>query len=132
MKFGMSLRYTLGRFLLIFHKNRIGQRSQTWRCLCSLNASCLSICVLYRLKHCELLSDLKNGILGTSIARVSTIEFQKRGLPHCHYLLITDLKNLSANDIDSIISAELPDPANPDTKPLHDLVKRYNTNSSDS
>ncbi|GJZ80253.1 hypothetical protein Tco_0645247 [Tanacetum coccineum] len=41
-----------------------------------------------------------------------TIEFQKRGLPHCHTLLWVDLKNKiqDASQIDEYISAELPDP----------------------
>nr|GEZ78285.1 DNA helicase [Tanacetum cinerariifolium] len=41
-----------------------------------------------------------------------TIEFQKRGLPHCHTLLWVDDKDKihHATDIDRYISAELPDP----------------------
>ncbi|GJS34594.1 DNA helicase [Tanacetum coccineum] len=42
-----------------------------------------------------------------------TIEFQKRGLPHCHTLLWVDDKDKiqHAADIDHYISAELPDPS---------------------
>ena len=42
-----------------------------------------------------------------------TVEFQKRGLPHCHTLLwihSTD-RIQAAEDVDQYISAELPDPA---------------------
>ncbi|XP_071713564.1 uncharacterized protein [Rutidosis leptorrhynchoides] len=41
-----------------------------------------------------------------------TVEFQKRGLPHCHTLIWTDLPlaNVSPNDIDRYTSAEIPDP----------------------
>ncbi|XP_071718258.1 uncharacterized protein [Rutidosis leptorrhynchoides] len=41
-----------------------------------------------------------------------TIEFQKRGLPHCHTLLWVSnpTTSLSPSDIDQYISAELPDP----------------------
>ena len=41
-----------------------------------------------------------------------TIEFQKRGLPHCHTLLwiSSSTKVQDATDIDQYISAELPDP----------------------
>ncbi|GJV25506.1 DNA helicase [Tanacetum coccineum] len=41
-----------------------------------------------------------------------TIEFQKRGLPHCHTLLWIDSRNTlkDATQIDEYISAEIPDP----------------------
>ncbi|GJU05005.1 DNA helicase [Tanacetum coccineum] len=40
------------------------------------------------------------------------VEFQKRGLPHCHTLLWVDSESKikSAEDVDKYISAELPDP----------------------
>ncbi|GJW11330.1 DNA helicase [Tanacetum coccineum] len=46
------------------------------------------------------------------IAFLYTIEFQKRGLPHCHTLLWVDSSNKikDATQIDDYISAELPDP----------------------
>ena len=42
-----------------------------------------------------------------------TIEFQKRGLPHCHTLLWVDARDKikSPEEIDNFISAELPDEA---------------------
>ena len=42
---------------------------------------------------------------------IYTIEFQKRGLPHAHILLFMDAKDKfpCAEDIDRIISAEIPD-----------------------
>ncbi|GJV45250.1 DNA helicase [Tanacetum coccineum] len=39
-----------------------------------------------------------------------TIEFQKRGLPHCHVLLWVKNKIQRAKEVDQYISAELPDP----------------------
>ena len=41
-----------------------------------------------------------------------TIEFQKRGLPHMHCLIFLhpDDKILDANQVDNIVSAQLPDP----------------------
>lgn len=44
-------------------------------------------------------------------AAIYTVEFQKRGLPHAHILLFMDKQHqlLSAEDIDRIISAEIPD-----------------------
>jgi len=40
-----------------------------------------------------------------------TVEFQKRGLPHAHILLFMDSKSKlpTADDIDKMISAEIPD-----------------------
>lgn len=40
------------------------------------------------------------------------IEFQKRGLPHCHILVILtgDDRIVNADQIDEIVSAELPEP----------------------
>ena len=61
----------------------------------------------------ELLKDIKvNCVLGTPVAYVHVIEFQKRGLPHCHLLLILaeDSKVRDADDVDLLISAEIPDP----------------------
>ena len=50
-------------------------------------------------------------ILGKVIAHVYVVEFQKRGLPHAHFLLIMSgrYKLTSAEQYDRIVSAELPD-----------------------
>lgn len=47
-----------------------------------------------------------------SLVVIYTVEFQKRGLPHAHILLFLDPndKPTTVEDIDKIISAELPDP----------------------
>jgi hypothetical protein len=42
------------------------------------------------LKLDALLKDIKDGVLGNVIAKIWVIEFQKRGLPHAHILLILD------------------------------------------
>lgn len=56
----------------------------------------------------------KEGIFGTAVAHVYTIEFQKRGLPHIHLLIFKFLKDphklLTTEAIDSCISASWPDP----------------------
>jgi hypothetical protein len=54
-----------------------------------------------------------------------TIEFQKRGLPHAHLLVFlhSSCKYPTPNDINKIISAEIPDPK---TDPeLYNLVKTH-------
>ena len=59
----------------------------------------------------ELLYDIKHRhILGKPVAMIYVIEFQKRGLPHCHMLIVLDhhSKLRDKHDIDSIISAEMP------------------------
>ncbi|GJS66166.1 DNA helicase [Tanacetum coccineum] len=52
-------------------------------------------------------------IFGEITAVLYTIEFQKRGLPHCHSLLwLTESEKIHEDsDVDKYICAELPDPA---------------------
>ena len=54
---------------------------------------------------------LKENIFGKVLAYLYTIEFQKRGLPHAHILLILNrsYKPKTAADYDTIVSAEIPD-----------------------
>jgi hypothetical protein len=54
-----------------------------------------------------------------------TIEFQKRGLPHAHILLFLhpSSKYPTPDDINKIISAEIPDPVNQGE--LYNLVKTH-------
>ncbi|OWZ01409.1 LOW QUALITY PROTEIN: Helitron helicase, partial [Phytophthora megakarya] len=55
--------------------------------------------------------DLDEGVLGIVAAKVYVVEYQNRGLPHAHILLILrpEDKSESAEDVDRLISAELPD-----------------------
>lgn len=64
-------------------------------------------------------------LLGNVIARVHTIEFQKRGLSHAHLLLITagEDRPRTADDIDAVVSAELPDPE--EDQPLWKMEHRH-------
>ncbi|KAM5549294.1 hypothetical protein ABKV19_000622 [Rosa sericea] len=65
----------------------------------------------FQIKLQDMISYIKSGEpFGEIDADVHTIEFQKRGLPHAHMLfwLKKDYKCYTATDIDSIISAELP------------------------
>ena len=67
----------------------------------------------------------KEGFLGKAIAWTWVVEFQKRGLPHAHILLIVRSadKPTTPMRIDELISAELPDPQ---TSPeLHRLVDSH-------
>ena len=65
----------------------------------------------FKLKKDQLMRDLIDGqLLGRVDAFLWTIEFQKRGLPHCHILLIlSDHDRLITPEfVDNVISAELP------------------------
>ena len=54
---------------------------------------------------------LKKGIFGKARAMIYSVEFQKRGLPHAHILLImNDPVVRTGSDIDAFVSAEIPDP----------------------
>ena len=69
---------------------------------------------MFKLKL-DLLCDLlyKDGVLGKVIGHIHVVEFQKRGLPHAHLLIILDGENRprTAADIDAAVCAEIPDPA---------------------
>ena len=70
---------------------------------------------VFRLKKQAMLDDIfKNGIFGLCVARVWTIEYQKRGLPHLHLVIFLDHSDfLDPEVIDKIVCAELPDLADP-------------------
>lgn len=60
----------------------------------------------------ELLNDIvEKEAFGKPLAYVYVIEFQKRGLPHCHILIILNYnsKPLSPDDYDKFVSVEIPD-----------------------
>lgn len=81
------------------------------------------VCCIFHEKLNCLLDDLKKKkIFGTVLGRVYVVEFQKRGLPHAHILLILDKedKPTTKEDSDAIVCAELPDPN--DTPRLYDTV----------
>jgi hypothetical protein len=75
----------------------------------------------------EDLKDLlfKRKLFGEVVAHVHVIEFQKRGLPHAHFLIIlkSNCKITNPDQYDKIISAEIPDK---DKYPvLHSLVIKH-------
>ena len=81
---------------------------------------------VFRAKMAQMLDDIHtHGVMGKTVARVWVIEFQKRGLPHMHMIIFfhPDSKLRTPEDIDSLISAEFPDP---ETQPeLHALVVKH-------
>ena len=66
---------------------------------------------VFILKLLAFIQDLTVGeIFGSVKAYCYRIEWQARGLPHAHMLFILKDKILSARHVDSVVSAELPDP----------------------
>jgi len=80
---------------------------------------------IFRMKLKSLIHDIKiREIFGPVEALVYRIEWQKRGLPHVHMLLILRNKVLSPSRIDEIVCAEIPDPV---AQPaLHAAVVEFN------
>ncbi|TMI79656.1 MAG: hypothetical protein E6H10_14970 [Bacteroidetes bacterium] len=80
---------------------------------------------VFNLKLKALIDDLLHKhVLGKTVADVYVVEFQKRGLPHAHILLIMnqDDKIRDLEDIDDTICAEIPDRnIDPD---LYNIVSR--------
>lgn len=65
---------------------------------------------VFQLKLTELMDDInKKHVFGPPVGNIHVIEFQKRGLPHAHILLILKEQDTPKLQIDQIVSAELPD-----------------------
>ena len=79
---------------------------------------------VFHTKILELLKEIRKGLLGPYRAHVFTIEYQKRGLPHMHLLIWLNVPTLylTAERIDQLISAELPDRSWDPTGELTDMV----------
>ncbi|KNZ79781.1 hypothetical protein J132_08593 [Termitomyces sp. J132] len=67
---------------------------------------------VFELKKNAVVKEIKEGFFGSCVAYVHTIEFQKRGLPHMHILIFFHRHHRikDAPDVDSIVSAQIPDP----------------------
>ncbi|PIA29092.1 hypothetical protein AQUCO_06300048v1 [Aquilegia coerulea] len=68
---------------------------------------------VFKLKRKAIMHEIENrGLFGRVVAKVYTIEFQKRGLPHMHALLFLHLeeKIRTTDQVDKIVCAEFPDP----------------------
>ena len=79
---------------------------------------------VFKLYLKSLLNDLwEGGVCGKVIHKLHVIEFQKRGLPHAHILLKFSAADelVTKDDIDSFISAEIPDEQ--EYPLLHDTIK---------
>jgi hypothetical protein len=94
------------------------------------------ICRIFKQKVDALMKEIvQDGILGEHVAHTYMIEFQKRGAPHIHLLIWIKDFIASPENIDQVISAEIPDPrSQPElfeavaTKILHgpcDAEKKY-------
>jgi hypothetical protein len=78
---------------------------------------------VFKMKCDALLHDLtRKHVLGRVISHMHTIEWQKRGLPHVHILLILHPDHVlrEPSELDSIVSAEIPDSNNDPL--LHETV----------
>ena len=85
---------------------------------------------VFKLKKDQLMHDLISGqLLGKVVAHMNVIEFQKRGLPHCHILLIlADHDRLITKEfVDQVIVAELPpsphDTSDPEVKEARQILQ---------
>lgn len=82
---------------------------------------------VFYIKLKALLEDIeKNEIFGQVAVITHVVEFQKRGLPHAHILIILKSPDRLNSDpilIDQCVSAEIPDPN--EDKELYDLVKTH-------
>ena len=78
---------------------------------------------VFNLKLKAVMHDLTElNIFGKAVANIHVIEFQKKGLPHAHILIVLDKLNKphTPDDVDSMICAEIP---NKDKYPdLYDTV----------
>lgn len=81
---------------------------------------------VFTIKKKHLLDMIFNkNIFGQVVCRVYVIEFQKRGLPHMHFLITFDrnFKITNVSQLNKIIRAEIPDP---NTEPrLYEVVSKY-------
>ena len=70
------------------------------------------------------MSDLKkNGFMGRVVGDLMTVEWQKRGSPHIHILIIfaPEASLKTAQDYDGVVCAEIPPP----NHPLHEKVLKH-------
>ena len=82
---------------------------------------------VYKLKKDQLLHDLVKGeLFGKVAAHLHVTEWQKRGLPHMHALIIVPEcdRNMTPEFVDSIVTAELPPSPNEADNPTEKAQKQ--------
>ena len=86
---------------------------------------------VFRQKFTALMDEVVKGALfGVVVAYLATVEFQKRGLPHAHILLIVQESDrlTTPEQVDSVICAELPpDPETGATEEEREQMRRLET-----
>jgi hypothetical protein len=76
---------------------------------------------IFWLRFSRIMQDIvDNGVFGEVLSYCWRIEWQLRGLPHAHVLIILRQRILHAEDVDRFVSAEIPDPVQ--FPELHRLV----------
>ena len=81
---------------------------------------------VFKLKLNELIDDIiKKHIFGRTVAHIFVIEFQKRGLPHSHMLIImaNENKPRDSSTTDRVVSSEMQDPLQ--YPRLYEMVKSH-------
>jgi len=84
---------------------------------------------VFKCKLEALMNDLtKKHVLGRSVGHIQVTEWQKRGLPHAHILLVLDrnFRPTTAEDVDRVVKAEFP-PNTKENELLRNLVGRHQT-----
>ncbi|XP_038716065.1 uncharacterized protein LOC120009516 [Tripterygium wilfordii] len=81
---------------------------------------------VFNMKLTEFMNDIrKNNYFGRVVAAIYTVEFQKRGLPHVHIIVWLNQQDKcpTVNDINKIISAEIPDKET--DQELYNVVSKF-------
>lgn len=67
---------------------------------------------VFKMKLDELIKDIdQRKIFGKVAAQIHVVEFQKRGLPHVHILLILEEKIVNVDQVEGFVRAEIPQDA---------------------
>ena len=79
---------------------------------------------VFWLRFCRIMKDIiTHAVFGEVLSYCYRIEWQLRGFPHAHVLLILRKRITSAADVDRFVSAEIPNPAT--HSELHQLVLQF-------